>query len=397
MDAGMTRKTASLPSSGHCTYCLETKPLADFGTVEHVMPAALGGAWTTDDVCNSCQRRANEVADHLIAKDFLVQFLRSAYQIPDRTRRVPLAPRFTVPLQGQRGSVVVTVESDGAKLEGRMSPTVAALLQLHGETNQDEARLRQLVAADIRERLHDPRELSRHIQKERTPPEAWSRFIAKLGLACGRKAYGGEWLDGAHAKMLSADLLSDEPPKLSQQREHYPPLGETWPFLPPKHVLWIDDVADAAVLHVVLFGQVLGAVPINHAGARSPSMYTAWRFDPKKRDFSHTSYPAIWHAMVAMLATQTGRNVVSVLDPNRSFTFIEDGPEGPMDIPVPTRRADSPIDALRVVARHQRGELGTSTNATTAGAQSQPRATRVGRNEPCPCGSGRKYKRCCGG
>ena len=23
------------------------------------------------------------------------------------------------------------------------------------------------------------------------------------------------------------------------------------------------------------------------------------------------------------------------------------------------------------------------------------RGSRVGRNEPCPCGSGRKYKRCC--
>jgi uncharacterized protein YecA (UPF0149 family) len=22
---------------------------------------------------------------------------------------------------------------------------------------------------------------------------------------------------------------------------------------------------------------------------------------------------------------------------------------------------------------------------------------QVGRNEPCPCGSGKKYKRCCGG
>jgi len=25
-----------------------------------------------------------------------------------------------------------------------------------------------------------------------------------------------------------------------------------------------------------------------------------------------------------------------------------------------------------------------------------PRQTKIGRNEPCPCGSGRKYKRCCG-
>lgn len=393
----MTSNAAPVTTSHRCTYCLETKPGADFGTVEHVMPAALGGVWTTEDVCDSCQRRANEVADHLVAKDFLVQFLRSAYEIPDRTGRAPLAPRFAIPLpDGQRGSVIVTVEGDGAKLEGKMSPAVAALLQLEGKTRQDEVRLRELVGADVRQLLHNPRELSRQIQKERTPPEAWSRFIAKLALACGRKAYGEEWLGGAHAKMLSADLLSAEPPKLSQQREHYPPLGETWPFLPPKHILWIDDVADAAILHVVLFGQVLGAVPINHAGAPSPDQSTAWRFDPKKGDFSHTSYPAIWHAMVAVLAIRTGRNVVSGLDPKNSFTFIEDGPDGPMDIPVPTLRADSPVDALRVIAQHQHGDQGVSAMATTAVGPSQPGATKVGRNKPCPCGSGRKYKRCCG-
>jgi len=26
----------------------------------------------------------------------------------------------------------------------------------------------------------------------------------------------------------------------------------------------------------------------------------------------------------------------------------------------------------------------------------KPSAVKVGRNEPCPCGSGKKYKRCCG-
>ncbi|MGZ6576316.1 MAG: hypothetical protein ACXVHJ_35660 [Solirubrobacteraceae bacterium] len=48
------------------------------------------------------------------------------------------------------------------------------------------------------------------------PPLAWSRFIAKLGLACGRKAYGDAWLDSPHARCLSDDLLSDNPPQLSQ-------------------------------------------------------------------------------------------------------------------------------------------------------------------------------------
>jgi hypothetical protein len=27
----------------------------------------------------------------------------------------------------------------------------------------------------------------------------------------------------------------------------------------------------------------------------------------------------------------------------------------------------------------------------------EPRAPKVGRNDPCPCGSGQKYKKCCGG
>ena len=31
--------------------------------------------------------------------------------------------------------------------------------------------------------------------------------------------------------------------------------------------------------------------------------------------------------------------------------------------------------------------------------RSEPRhsAAKVGRNDPCPCGSGKKYKKCCGG
>jgi uncharacterized protein len=26
----------------------------------------------------------------------------------------------------------------------------------------------------------------------------------------------------------------------------------------------------------------------------------------------------------------------------------------------------------------------------------RPKAAKIGRNDPCPCGSGKKYKRCCG-
>ena len=34
---------------------------------------------------------------------------------------------------------------------------------------------------------------------------------------------------------------------------------------------------------------------------------------------------------------------------------------------------------------------------TLRGRRAIGRARRVGRNDACPCGSGRKYKRCCGG
>ena len=32
----------------------------------------------------------------------------------------------------------------------------------------------------------------------------------------------------------------------------------------------------------------------------------------------------------------------------------------------------------------------------TPAKSSMPSASKIGRNEPCPCGSGRKYKKCCG-
>jgi hypothetical protein len=94
-----------------------------------------------------------------------------------------------VPLD--QGEIVkVTLESEATVLEGTTLPAVASQLGLEGQSQQDQERLRELVGDDLREKLEDPLQLSRAIQAERTPPLAWSRFIAKLGLACGRKACG---------------------------------------------------------------------------------------------------------------------------------------------------------------------------------------------------------------
>ncbi|HEA84468.1 MAG TPA: hypothetical protein ENI04_00590, partial [Candidatus Wildermuthbacteria bacterium] len=41
-----------------------------------------------------------------------------------------------------------------------------------------------------------------------------------------------------------------------------------------------------------------------------------------------------------------------------------------------------------------RARVNSQNRAPHRHVVSQPRANKVGRNDPCPCGSGKKYKRC---
>ena len=42
------------------------------------------------------------------------------------------------------------------------------------------------------------------------------------------------------------------------------------------------------------------------------------------------------------------------------------------------------------------GGLGTETEAGEVLAATDPLTANIGRNDPCPCGSGKKYKHCHG-
>ncbi len=72
----------------------------------------------------------------------------------------------------------------------------------------------------------------------------------------------------------------------------------------------------------------------------------------------------------------------------------------PREISVPTRQPSTTIDALeKEFARKKQRELAAASMAGGSAA-SQPNQRRtgekVGRNDPCPCGSGKKYKKCHG-
>jgi preprotein translocase subunit SecA len=72
----------------------------------------------------------------------------------------------------------------------------------------------------------------------------------------------------------------------------------------------------------------------------------------------------------------------------------------PREISIATRQPSTTIDALeKEFQRKKQRELEAASFAG-AGDASQPTQRRtgekVGRNDPCPCGSGKKYKKCCG-
>ena len=39
---------------------------------------------------------------------------------------------------------------------------------------------------------------------------------------------------------------------------------------------------------------------------------------------------------------------------------------------------------------------GTNRSDETVKAHTKVKKEKIGRNDPCPCGSGKKYKQCCG-
>jgi hypothetical protein len=354
----MTAASVTLPSMSseaemRCTYCREWKAAAAFTPQgDHVVPASLGGTWIDYRVCAACNERANEVADELVGKDFLVRFLRALYEIPDRYGNSPAPPVFPVKLSS--GVIKVTLHEDGPKFAARVPPAVAAELALDDLGDQD--RLRRIVADELRETGEqvngESLQIARIAQKQTTPLMAWSRFMAKLGLACGREAYGDAWLDSRQARILSRDLLNDAPPRFAQ-RWHHPPVEPAWPYEPPKHRLWIEPHSDTALLHIALFGQVLGAIPVNDLPADAyPS---AWSLDPRGREgksrVRRSTYPAIWLANTAHRALDVGGTPYVFAHSDYPFVYIPDGPDGPVDLGVPTERVSSPAEAFEVARR----------------------------------------------
>ena len=61
-----------------------------------------------------------------------------------------------------------------------------------------------------------------------------------------------------------------------------------------------------------------------------------------------------------------------------------------------TSKLEREMTTLTRVAEVARAVAIEATHAEARGRTKPARTAKVGRNEPCPCGSGRKFKKCCG-
>jgi preprotein translocase subunit SecA len=105
------------------------------------------------------------------------------------------------------------------------------------------------------------------------------------------------------------------------------------------------------------------------------------------------------HDMWQQLASHIRQNVVRrifhvTLAPHAAAA--PQPPRGQMQESGPAKETPTQAQA-RAAAAGQAVRMGGAATATTAGPDGRSSGRKVGRNEPCPCGSGRKYKKCCGG
>jgi len=94
------------------------------------------------------------------------------------------------------------------------------------------------------------------------------------------------------------------------------------------------------------------------------------------------------------------RREIPAAPPVASAAQLQSFDEAPREIPIHTRQPSTTIDELeKEFHRKKQRELAVASRAG-AGESTQPTQHRtgekVGRNDPCPCGSGKKYKKCHG-
>ncbi len=87
-----------------------------------------------------------------------------------------------------------------------------------------------------------------------------------------------------------------------------------------------------------------------------------------------------------------GPEIADLLAPIRAFTAATDWQAHEMSEPLAAKFRDAIAPNVRALHAYWLARRAKETQSLAR--QARP-SLRVGRNEPCPCGSGKKYKKCC--
>lgn len=105
--------------------------------------------------------------------------------------------------------------------------------------------------------------------------------------------------------------------------------------------------------------------------------------------------PDVWEQIVESADEEAGASINMMLTLHGIAEGESDLPEGSIE-DLRNKAPDLITDMVIALNRWTKGVSHPAFEDDSYGSPRPFRGKKVGRNEPCPCGSGRKYKRCCG-
>ena len=294
-----------------CTYCVEEKSASE-RSEEHVIPAALGGAWTVTDVCTTCQEKANVEIDRPFAQSLWVREQRHRLRIPDRYGNIPDAPRVNATVADGRPAII-TLRPGGWELElppssraGNDDGTLEITVSIDEEA--------EYISRKIKRFERDnpgftwgttKRQITPHVPLEASFPFSipftlWPRFAVKVALNIGRDLHGDTWLRSDHWFLLNRLLWGHEKQvamkPLPTKRAFWARSGWT---PPPDHVIMTLHDPENPMVLITLFGEDSYAVPL---GEPSPPGGAAWVLHTQERTWERMSAEGLITRIVAAVA-----------------------------------------------------------------------------------------------
>jgi hypothetical protein len=273
-----------------CSYCAAQKPVAD-RSVEHIIPAALGGALVTDKVCHGCNQRAGDEVDAPFISQFWVRELRHRYEIPDRYGKLTSPPVFPTELDdgtkvlaildraGWRAKLLPAEEWHDAQtmtlsLDSADEAVVAKKLERLEKNSGQEATLMSRQDHEV----VNPRMRMKYAQDV----TLWPRMGAKIALAVAAERMPESFLSSPAAgwlrQVLWGNMSTAAPPGVGVSPHLAGELMSEpvprWVNPPPEHQLMVIQLGDAAGVVFTLFGELRYYVRLgpDSVGA-SPGVY----------------------------------------------------------------------------------------------------------------------------